>query len=652
MPTEPIMRIMNFYEIGVSSTKYHGSGTLTYSSADQIATGTIVEVPLRSGQSMGVVLSKALDKPKFTAKPVSLVHHGVRLPPNQLDLLAWLRVYYPAPLSTVVQLFLPRKIADDAPVEKTAGMLANTKLPKLTTEQEKAIRLLAAAKSTGLLHGDTGTGKTRVYLELARKSLAKGKSVIILVPEIGLTPQMIDFFESQFPGCVRSVHSGLTDKQRRQAWRLIHDTVTPQVIIGPRSALFMPVANLGLVVVDEAHDTGYKQDQLPYYEATRVAAKLAALAGGLCIYGTATPRLADYWHLTQHRTPVARLASPIDPRTKPPRSQVIDAAERQSFIRSTIFSEPMLEAISQALANKEQSLVFLNRRGTARFVSCSACGWHAACPNCGTPLTYHGDSHKLQCHTCGLSQAVPTSCPDCGSAELRYQRRGTKALQSELEKLFPQARISRFDSDNTKEETLVSQYRAVARGDVDIIVGTQVIAKGLDLSHLALVCIPQADTSSYLPDFTADEQTFQLLRQVIGRVGRTDKASQVVIQTYQPNSPIIQAAITNNWSEFYEQQLLHRKKYNLPPFVYLLQLTNIKASHESASKSANQLKAELQKMYTAVEILGPAPRFHEKIQGKYQWQLVVKSPARQNLLDIVKTLPAGWRYNIDPTDLL
>lgn len=641
---------MNYYAVGVSSTKYHGAEALTYASAEKIPVGGVVEVPLRDDQSLGVVLGAAKPLPNGRAKQITTIYPSVSLYKAQLELCAWLQAYYPAPISSVIQLFLPSKV-----VEVEASTIKQHKpanLPPLTTEQSKAIATLTATSSmTALLHGDTGTGKTRVYIELARQNLATGRSVMILVPEIGLTSQMIQTLTDQFGDQVRNIHSGMTPKDRRETWRLIHDSTAPQIVIGPRSALFMPVRDIGLIVVDEAHDTGYKQDQQPYYEATRVAAKLASLSKALCLYGTATPRLADYWHLAEHGTPIVRLAEQINPDIKQPIIQLIDTRDRQNFNRSTMFSEPMLEALSNTLSSQEQSLVFLNRRGTARFVSCSACGWFAACDTCDTPLTYHGDAHQLQCHTCGHKQAVPPNCPVCDSAELRYQRRGTKALQSELEKAFPEARIARFDSDNTKDQALASQYATLAKGDVDIIIGTQVIAKGLDLDKLSLVCIPQADLSSYLPDFTADEQTFQLLCQVIGRVGRRNKPSQVVIQTFQPNSPIIQAATTNNWSEFYQQHLLHRKKYNFPPFSYLLQVTTLKASAASARKAGEALRDNLQQQ-TDIEVLGPAPRFHEKVQGKYQWQLVIKSKSRARLLQIIKVLPSGWRYNIDPTNLL
>jgi len=650
--THPYNKVMGFYDVGVSSSRYHGSAPLTYASDKNITAGTVVEVPLRGDNVWGVVLATDAPKPSVAAKDISTIYNEVQLPKAQLKLLQWLRLYYPAPLSSIVQLFLPSKIDDVSPVDKERSPKP-TALPKLTKQQQAALDKLARTKSTtALLHGDTGTGKTRIYIELAKDCLGKGRSVIVLVPEIGLVPQMVHSFEEQFPSQVHSIHSGLTDKQRRQIWRQVHDNDQPQVVIGPRSALFLPVRQVGLVVVDEAHDNGYKQDQQPYYEASRVAAKLAGLSKAFCLYGTATPRLADYWQLTDHGTPVLRLTEPIHARIKTPQHTIIDASDREQFKRSAIFSEPLLAAIGARLAKREQSLIFLNRRGTARFVSCAVCGWHASCPICDTPLTYHGDQHQLRCHTCGIKQSVPTSCPNCGSAELRYQRRGTKALQTELEKLFPQARVARFDSDNTTDETLARQYDKLAAGDIDILVGTQVIAKGLDLSNLSLVAIPQADLSSYLPDFTADEQTYQLLRQVVGRVGRTDKASQVIVQTYHPDSPIIEAALTNDWPEFYQQQIEHRKKYNFPPFTYLLKLTVTRTSAASARQAGEKLKIQLEKASQNLEVLGPAPSFHEKVRGKYQWQLVVKAPRRQMLLKIIPSLPSGWRYNLDPTNLL
>lgn len=645
---------MYSYDVGVRSNAYHGKDTLTYTADEPIPTGTLVSVPLRSTSSLGIVLGNGTAPRHIRAKAIDHIYHGVCLPDSQQALLTWTRQYYPAPLASIVQLFTPAsvEVAVDAP--QASQQTNTTKLPRLTDEQRQAIELIRTDPSrTSLLHGDTGTGKTRVYIELAREVIQAGRSVIVLVPEIGLTPQMEQRFTDQFPGLVQTIHSGMTVKQRRSAWRQIHDTKTPQIIIGPRSALFMPVENLGLIIVDEAHDKGYKQDQLPYYDATRVAAKLAHISEARCLYGTATPRIADYWQLVKHKTPIARLTKPIDANVQTPRFQIIDAAKRDSFSRSTMFADEMLDTIGKHLSRGQQSLIFLNRRGTARFISCQNCGWHAACPICDTPLTYHGDSHQLRCHTCGRVEPVPTSCPQCQSAELRFQRRGTKALQTELEKHFPQARIARFDSDNTKQERLQSRFDEVAKGDVDIIVGTQVISKGLDLAHLSLVCIPQADLSSHLPDFTADEQSFQLLRQVVGRVGRqAQQASEVLIQSYTPDSALLAAVIQNDWQAFYESEIKHRRTFDFPPFCYLLQLTISRKTIAGAEKAATTCAELIAQAHPEVTILGPAPRFQEKVQGQYQWQIIVKATSRATLLDVIDQLPNSWRYNIDPSDLL
>lgn len=645
---------MYSYDVGVRSNAYHGKDTLTYTATEPIPVGTLVSVPLRSSSSLGVVLGNGSAPRHIRAKAIDHIYQGVGLPQEQQNLLLWLRHYYPAPLASIVQLFTPASIEEIVDHSRAVPSAPKAKLPPLTDEQRHAIKLIQSSSSpTSLLHGDTGTGKTRVYIELAREVIENGRSVVVLVPEIGLTPQMEQRFADQFPGLVQTIHSGMTIKQRRTVWRQVHDAKTPQVVIGPRSALFMPIAQLGLIIVDEAHDKGYKQDQLPYYDATRVAAKLAQVSKAQCVYGTATPRIADYWQLVKHQTPIARLTKPVQSSVRTPEFQIIDAAMRDVFTRSTMFSDEMLDAIGKHLSRGQQALVFLNRRGTARFINCQNCGWHAACPVCDTPLTYHGDSHQLRCHTCGRVEPVHTSCPQCQSAELRFQRRGTKALQTELEKHFPQARIARFDSDNTKQERLQSRFSEVAAGDVDIIVGTQVISKGLDLEHLSLVCIPQADLSTHLPDFTADEQTFQLLRQVVGRVGRqAQQASEVLIQSYAPDSALLAAVVENNWQAFYNAEIKHRRAFNFPPFCYLLQLTISRKTIAGAEKAATSCAEHIAQEHPNVTILGPAPRFQEKVQGQYQWQIIVKATSRSTLLDIISKLPNGWRYNIDPSDLL
>ena len=643
---------MNFYEVGVRSSKYHGKMPLTYSSEMEIEIGAIITVPLRSESSLGVIIRKVKEPKNIRTKNVGDVFHGIKLPKPSLELISWIKQYYPSQLSSIIQLFLPAKIHEIDNSDELTSPISKELLP-MTPQQDSALRAInKSSSSTALIHGETGTGKTRVYLELARETLIRGQSVIVLTPEIGLSPQLVNTFSEQFPGRVQTMHSGMTRSTRDKVWATIAFSKKALLIVGPRSAIFSPVQNLGLIVVDEAHDNGYKQDQSPYYEVTRVAAKLAAIANIKCVYGTATPRLADYWHLNNNKVPIVRLDSPINVNVKKPKVSVIDIKKREHFTRSSVFSEDIIASIEANLNIGDQSLVFLNRRGTARLVSCASCGWHASCPQCDTPLTYHGDTFHLRCHVCGRKSDIATACPDCGSSDISYKKRGTKSLETELTRLFPGARIQRFDSDNKADEKLDKNYESIIKGKVDIIIGTQVLAKGLDIPNLTLVAIPQADSGTYLPDYTADEQTYQLLRQVIGRVGRTSKPSKVIVQTYHPDGSLLKNIISDDWDNFYQIQIAERKKYDFPPFTYLLQLTTERAQQKTAQSACESLKAKINAKMPKLVVLGPSPRFHEKVSGKYQWQVIVKSKNRQDLLDIIHDLPSGWRHNIDPSNLL
>jgi primosomal protein N' (replication factor Y) (superfamily II helicase) len=294
-----------------------------------------------------------------------------------------------------------------------------------------------------------------------------------------------------------------------------------------------------------------------------------------------------------------------------------------------------------------QSLVFLNRRGTARLVLCHNCGWQAVCPRCDLPLTYHGDSHTLRCHTCGFQETAPAACPTCHSTDIIFKSIGTKTLVNELQHLFPKARIMRFDSDTKKSERLETHYNAVRSGKVDILVGTQMLSKGLDLPNLELLGVVLADTSLSFPDYTAEERTFQMLTQVLGRVGRGHRQGKVIIQSHNPESPIIQAAIHKDYESFYQAQLLERKTYDFPPFCYLLKLSCSRASQASAKKAAVQLTEKLSATRQDIRITGPSPAFIEKNNNKYVWQIIVRAKDRQELIKVVKQLPANWTYDLD-----
>jgi len=331
---------------------------------------------------------------------------------------------------------------------------------------------------------------------------------------------------------------------------------------------------------------------------------------------------------------------------------VIDAKDRQNYAKNSYFSDQMLTAIQQSLDNSEQSLVFLNRRGTARVVLCQSCGWQALCPNCDLPLTYHGDSHTLRCHTCGFKQQPPVSCPECSSPDIIYKSFGTKSVEAQLRKLFPHARIKRFDTDNSKQDRFYQRYQEVIEGKVDILVGTQLLVKGLDLPKLSTVGVVAAESSLYFPDYTADEQTYQLLTQVIGRVARGHRAGTIVVQSYDPDGLSLQSAVNKDWETFFESQLAERKQYLFPPFCFLLKLTCSRKSQTSAIQAANKLVELIQNLPVRVQIIGPSPRFIEKANGKYHWQLTIKAKDRGQLLEVIHNLPANWHYDIDPSNLL
>ncbi len=645
---------MNYYFVWVRSSQYHGSEPLTYASAARLPTGTIVEVELQKTPVIGVV-SGPTSKPRFQIKPVSLALDLPPLPAHLLKLAQWLMAYYPAPLGLMTQQLLPASFTDKslalpAPAKSPVPDLSG--LPPLTAEQEAAL-LAMSERDSYLLHGTTGSGKTRLYIELALKAVESGKSAIILTPEISLTTQLSDSFRQVFGARVIVMHSQQAPAERQRAWLDSLRSTEPVIIIGPRSALFSPVQKLGLIILDEAHEGAYKQEQSPQYQTGRVAAYLASITRATLVLGSATPSVSDYYLAEQKSKPIIKL-------TKLAQSQphaatevvIVDRKDHSLFSRSPYMSLALVKAIEGALSRGEQTLLYLNRRGTARLIMCQSCGWQAMCPNCDVPLTYHGDHHQLRCHSCSYHANTPSTCPTCGHPDVIFKTAGTKAIVDDVQRLFPQARVARFDTDNTRAERFEQHFEAVHSGEVDILVGTQLLAKGLDLPRLSTLGVLLADTSLYMPDFSAQERTFQLISQVLGRIGRGHVAGRAVIQTYHPDHPVLADALTGNYQKFYSRELAERQQFMFPPFCYLLKLTARRATIKSAEAAANKLRSEIETAGYHVRVEGPAPSFYERFQNKYQWQLVIKARERSELLKIVKNLPANWSYDLDPMDLL
>ena len=645
---------MYYYEVLVSTRRYHGHKPLTYSSSAQLAQGAIVAVPLQKQIVPGIVVGTS-PKPSFAVKTIEKALDGVVMPKQLIQLLEWMQAYYPAPLGQLVSLMLPSTATTEGrkALDRDNHQKLPTTLPPLTKEQQATVAsIISDYPKSVLLHGDTGTGKTRVYLELIGKAIENNTSAILLTPEIGLTPQLVTICEQTFPNQTITLHSELTPAQRRDAWLRILQSTKPLIVIGPRSALFAPLKNIGLIVIDEFHDAAYKQEQAPHYVASRVAATLANLHEAQLILGSATPSIIDYYIFQTKNLPILRMQDQaIKSAAEKVPAEVVDLKDRTHFSRSSWLSDQLLAAMEASLQKKEQSLVFLNRRGTARLVMCQACGWQASCPHCDLPLTYHGDKHTMQCHTCGYHKPALTSCPSCGGHELTFRSIGTKALVSELQRLFPGASIRRFDSDALKADKLVQHYEDIHKGTVDILVGTQMLGKGLDLPRLSTLGIVVADTSLSFPDYTSEERTFQLLVQAIGRINRGHVVGKAFIQTYYPDNPVIQAVVSKTYESFYQQQLIEREQYGFPPFRHMMKLTCSRSSRASAQKASQELAAQLQKL-PGIEIIGPGPAFTEKAVNRYRWHIIVGAKQRSILTDIIKNLPANWSYDIDPMNLL
>ncbi len=642
-----------YYEVLIASQKYHGDSTLTYLSADELPVRSVVLVPLQNRLVPGIITTKS-SKPRFQTKPIH-VSFGVQFPEALLSLVYWMKDYYPAPLGHIANLCIPSSLNGKTSVlemVKTNDVVERLELPPLTSDQSKTISsILESTSKMHLIHGDTGTGKTRMYIELIRAAFSKNKSVILLTPEIGLTKPLIDKIEEVFVGQTVTLHSHLSAKQKQTQWLRAAQSQGPVIIIGPRSALFAPVHNVGFIIVDEAHDTAYKQEQSPRYVTTRVAGALGKFHDAKVVLGTATPLISDYYVFKQKGLPIYRITETAIDHAFDSKIEIVDLKDTQSFSRSATFSKQIIAGIQSALNSNSQSLVFLNRRGTARLIVCKACAWEAMCTHCDLPLTYHGDSHRMICHTCGFKATTPGTCPDCGEADILFKTAGTKALAAEISKLFPDARVARFDSDNKKSESLDAMHEHLQNGSIDIIVGTQMLVKGLDLPKLSFIGAVAADTALYFPDYTAEERTYQLLTQVIGRVNRGHRSGHVVVQTYQPENPAIAAALSKSYETFYESQITERETYEFPPFYFAMKIVVERKSDASAKTTINKIQKSLQNTPGLI-ISEPAPCFLHKRADSYRWQIIVKSTQRKLLTSLVAQLPKNCTYDIDPTDLL
>jgi primosomal protein N' (replication factor Y) len=516
----------------------------------------------------------------------------------------------------------------------------------LNDEQRAALRLITTALEKPethppiLIHGVTGSGKTEIYLQAIRVILGQGKAAIVLVPEISLTPQTVERFKSRFaaqPEMVAVLHSHLSEGERHDEWHKIHSG-RARIVIGARSAIFAPLENLGLIVVDEEHETSYKQEEAPRYHARDVAVVRAKLEKCTVVLGSATPSLESYYNAQRGKYLLGVLTQRVD-QCQMPLIRIVDLRqERRKEKAAAILSEKLRGALEDRLAKKEQTILFLNRRGFSTSLLCSHCGQARDCPNCSVALTFHRSDARLSCHLCGHSAAVPKRCPECGENALIYVGFGTEKVESNVAVLFPKAVVRRMDADSmTRKDAYRETLQAFRSGKIDILVGTQMIAKGLHFPNVTLVGIINADLALHLPDFRAGERTFQLLTQVAGRAGRGEAPGEVYVQTYTPFSPSIQFARHHDFAGYFEQELEFREQCHFPPATHAV-LISIRSEHQShASFSAETLARRLRENLPNEYSIGdPAPAPLEKLHGQYRFHILLRGEAIVRLSRLIR----------------
>ena len=529
---------------------------------------------------------------------------------------------------------------------------------------------------TFLLHGVTGSGKTEVYMQAMAEILAHGKSVIVLVPEISLTPQTASRFVGRFGDRVALLHSRLSDGERYDQWHRIQKGEA-NIVIGPRSAIFAPVKELGMLVIDEEHSDSYKSETAPRYHAREVAQKRSELANCPVLLGSATPSLESFYRAKNGSYRLLEMPDRVLDR-KMPDVHIVDMRAEFKKGNRTIFSEMLRSSIEERLVRHEQIILFLNRRGHSTYVFCRTCGYVEQCDNCSISLTYHRETKQLVCHHCGNNRPTHPACPDCGSEAIRFFGAGTEAVEQEVHKAFPKVKAKRFDADSTSRKNAHQQIlEAFAHQQIDILIGTQMVSKGLDFPNVTLVGVIAADTALNLPDFRASEQTFSLLTQVAGRSGRAELEGKVVIQTYLPEHYCILAAQKHDYLDFYTQEVEARGALRYPPFSHVATLLLRGRDEKEVIKTAHAVRDQLEQWQTdqghtseaseskgtTVEILGPAPAPLSKIEGKFRWHFLLRSNAVGKIGQLLKRLteepPAAIKSNavefmidIDPTSTL
>ncbi len=657
---------MLFAEVAVEAGRGSGRETYTYAVPDgvDVVPGHRVTVPFGRRSTYGFVVSLGTDDPGVETKPIATAGADPLLLPHQVELARMVADHYWVPLIECLRAMLPPRVRSTGSVGSQASTrqrrhsrlveLVNAERPELlpiqqTSEQRAALQVVAANQLT-LLHGVIASGKTEVYLAAAEEALAAGLRVLLLVPDISLTPQLVQRVRARLNAQVAILHSQLTELERAQQWWRTRRGEA-QVVLGSRSAVFAPIPRLGLICLDEEGSTAYKQDRTPRYETGWVARRLAAVSGAKLVAGSATPSVVAYHGASLGEMALAKLTRRV--RGRDADVELVDMRDEAAAGNRQPLSRRLVEVVERTLESEEQVILYLNRRGMSTFVLCRDCGKSVQCLGCSVALVQHQEIDGLVCHYCGYWRPMPSVCDHCGSRNIKGMGMGTQRLESIVKRLWPQARVLRLDSDAARgPDSYFDIWETFSERRADILVGTQLVTRGLDLPAVTCVGVVDADLPLHFPDYRSAENTFSLVVQVAGRAGRDGRASRVVVQTSNPEHYSLRCAAAGDYEGFYAAELPSRKAFSFPPFADLAVLTRTDAMDDRAAASAREAAETiaaglLKDGIEGIRVMGPSPAFIHRLRGEYRWQVTLKGGGLERARHLAPR-GKGWSYDVDP----
>jgi primosomal protein N' (replication factor Y) len=655
-----------FAEVAVEAARALDRQTYSYAVPDglDVVPGHRVTVPFGRRNTYGFVVSLGTEDPGVEVKQILEAGQDPLLLPHQVELARLVADHYWVPLIECVRAMLPPRVraggsSGSAPTSRqkrhsrlldlALGPARHQPAPPLTPQQSAALEVIGANAET-LLHGVIASGKTEVYLAAAQKALSEGLRVLLLVPEISLTPQLVERVRARLEASIAILQSQLTELERAQQWWRVRRGEA-MVVLGSRSAVFAPIPKLGLIVLDEEGSASYKQDRTPRYETGWVARRLAEVSGARLVAGSATPSVATYHEAATGQMALATMHKRVHGEDAP--VELVDMRDEVTSGNMQPLSFRLLKAVDRTLENEEQAILYLNRRGLSTYVMCRECGRSVQCLGCSVSLVQHVEIDGLVCHYCGYSRPMPQSCPYCGSRHIRGLGMGTQRLESMVKKLWPRARVLRLDSDVARgPDAYFEIWETFRERRADILVGTQLVTRGLDLPAVTCVGVVDADLPLHFPDYRSAENTFSLVVQVAGRAGRDGRPARVVVQTSNPEHYSLRCAATGDYEGFYTAELPSRKAFHFPPFANLAVLTRTDTDDARAAADARETADSiasglLKDGIDGIRVMGPSPAFIHRLRGEYRWQVTLKGDGLERARHLAPR-GKGWSFDVDP----